>query len=126
MASKRSTMPWPTPRSLTQTRRFKDIFQDFAVANYAKDLISNPAPAALQKYNYIDDEAPGLDFGKVFVSRTSVVTPGTSLLDTAGVNAWAAQYFEFDLDPSVSTVNLQVNPLARHTALALLSCTGHR
>ena len=26
------------------SRRFKDIFQDFAVANYAKDYITNPVP----------------------------------------------------------------------------------
>ncbi|MFN8441806.1 MAG: VWA domain-containing protein [Caldilineaceae bacterium] len=98
------------PALFTTDRRFKDIFEDFAVANYAKDYLANPVAADMKKYNYIDDEQ-GLDFGKVKLSAQTTITTGTSLLSTSSVNAWGARYFEFDVDPSVSVVNFQVNPL---------------
>ncbi len=98
------------PALFNTSRRFKDIFQDFAVANYAKEYLTNPVAAEMKKYNYIDDEQ-GLDFGKVKLSAQTTITTGTSLLNTSSVNAWGARYFEFDIDPSVSAVNFQVNAL---------------
>jgi len=98
---------------LNSPRRFKDIFQDFAVANYAKDYITNPAPNDLQPYNYIDDEnCASCAYDKVKLSVADTLDPDESIFGTRSVDAWGARYFEVNLNPSVPAVHIEVNPLA--------------
>lgn len=98
---------------LNSPRRFKDIFQDFAVANYAKDYITNPAPDDLKKYNYIDDEnCASCAYNKVKLSVTDTLDPDESIFGTRSVDAWGARYFEVNLNPAVPSVHIEVNPLA--------------
>lgn len=99
------------PDLFTTDRRFKDIFQDFAVANYAKAYITNPPPAGLEKYNYKDDEAPGVDWGLVKRTVAQPLGPTDSLLGTTAVDAWGVRYFEIDPDPAVAAVHLEIRPL---------------
>jgi hypothetical protein len=95
------------------TRRFKDIFKDFAVANYAKDLITNPNSANLKKYNYIDEEnCPTCSYNKVKLSESDTLEEGETLFGTRSVDAWGARYFEIDLDPALPAVHIEVEPLA--------------
>ena len=94
-------------------RRFKDIFQDFAVANYAKDYITNPVPNAQKKYNYIDEETyPGLSYGLVKKTVSGPLAPDQAVVGLTSVQAWATRYFEVDPDPTLPAVNIEVEALA--------------
>lgn len=94
-------------------RRFKDIFQDFAVANYAKDYIQNPVPNNLLKYNYIDEEGyPGGTYGVVKKTLTGTLELDQSIFNPAvSVQAWGARYFEVDPDPAIPVINIEVEAL---------------
>jgi hypothetical protein len=103
---------------LNSSRRFKDIFQDFAVANYAKDYIDNPAPAAFAKYNYRDDEeCAACDWGPVKRTVSQPLQPDQPIFGATGMGAWGARYFEVDPSPTVSTVNIEVNPFSESSQL---------
>ncbi|MCB0189012.1 MAG: VWA domain-containing protein, partial [Caldilineaceae bacterium] len=96
------------------SRRFEDIFQDFAVANYLKDYINNPAPAGLEKYNYVDEEnytLNGNTFGSVKLTRNQVLMPDQPIFGTTSLQDWGARYFQIDPDPAVPTVNIEVEAL---------------
>lgn len=96
------------------SRRFEDIFQDFAVANYLKDYINNPAPAGLEKYNYVDEESYSINgntFGSVKLTENKALMPDQPIFGTTSVQAWGTRYFQIDPDPAVSTVNIEVEAL---------------
>ncbi len=94
-------------------RRFKDIFQDFAVANYAKDLLTNPVPAAFAKYNYRDEEnCPTCTYDPVKRTISSPLNAAQSLFGTVSVDAWGTRYFEVTPDAAVSLINVEVDALA--------------
>lgn len=98
---------------INSPRRFKDIFQDFAVANYAKDLITNPVSATDQKYNYIDEEnCAGCAYDQVKRTVDETLTTAAPIFGTSSIENWAARYYEISLDPSVPVVNIEVEPLA--------------
>jgi hypothetical protein len=54
---------------------FEDVFKTFVAANYAKDYIATPVPAALEDLNYIDEETfPGGTYGPVKLTRSMAPT----------------------------------------------------
>jgi hypothetical protein len=94
------------------SRRFKDIFQDFAVANYAKDLLTNPVPNDLKKYNYVDEETfPGGTYNTVKRTVSSNLLPDNAILGTTSLQAWGSRYFEVFPDPALSDVHVEVEAL---------------
>ena len=98
---------------LNTSRRFKDIFQDFAVTAYAKDLITINDAAGMQKYNIIDEENCGTcAYNKVKLTVADTLNPDETIFGTQSVDAWGARYFELDLDPNVPSVHVKVEPLA--------------
>ncbi|MEM7128623.1 MAG: VWA domain-containing protein [Chloroflexota bacterium] len=97
---------------LGSDRRFKDIFQDFAVANYGKDLITNPVSAQDRLYNYIDEENCGTcAYNMVKRTIQDTLDPDETLLGTHSVDSWGARYFEIDLNPAVPSVHIEVDTL---------------
>ncbi|HMN29430.1 MAG TPA: hypothetical protein PKE45_14870, partial [Caldilineaceae bacterium] len=98
---------------LDSDRRFEDLFEDFAIANYAKDILTNPATAELKKYNYIDEEqCPTCTYGPVKRTISETLTVDDSIFGTTGMDAWGARYFHVKLDSSVPAVHIEVAPLA--------------
>lgn len=94
-------------------RRFEDVFEDFAVANYAKDLITNPVSDELKRYNYIDEEqCATCNYGMVKRTISETLGLDDSIFGTTGMDAWGARYFEVALDSSVPAVHIEVEPLA--------------
>lgn len=93
-------------------RRFRDLFQDFAVANFAKDYINNPPPAGFARYNYQDDEPPGVAWGLVKRTVSTTVEIDDVILGTTTVGAWGARYFQVSPDPAVPALHFEINPLA--------------
>ena len=70
----------------------EDLFQDFTMANYAKDLNLTPIPDA-QRFQYIDDDAPANAYPDVSVSNISIESEQSD-----NVERWAVKYFESDID----------------------------
>ena len=98
--------------SLGSSRTFTTVFQDFAVANYAKEYITEPAPAGLEKYNYIDEEAMAAGtYNPVKLTVAGPMAPDTVIFGTTSVQAWGARYFQVDPNPGVPTVNIEVEAL---------------
>ncbi|MCP4626230.1 MAG: VWA domain-containing protein, partial [bacterium] len=94
------------------SRRFKDIFQDFAVANYAKDFISTPVPVSMKQYNYIDEETyPGGTYGMVERTRSEGLELGQAVFGTSSADAWGARYFQVFPDAAVPAINIEVATL---------------
>ncbi len=94
------------------SRRFKDIFQDFAVANYVKDLVSDPPPAGFAKYNYLDEEeCLGCGYDPVKRTVSGPLNPDVSVFGTVSVDAWGARYFEVDPNSSLSVINVEAEAL---------------
>jgi hypothetical protein len=101
--------------TLGSTRRFEDVFQDFAVANYMKDYLTNPAPPGFEKYNYFDEESYAANsntFGSVKLTESGPLAVDQPVFGTTSVAEWGARYFQVDPDPSVPTINIEIEPLA--------------
>lgn len=93
-------------------RRFADIFQDFAVANYAKDYLTAPVPAQFAKYNYIDEETyTGGTYGNVKLTESSVLDADDTVFGTTSLQSWGARYFEMLPTASVPVINVEINAL---------------
>ncbi len=89
---------------------FVDVFKDFVVANYAKDLTGPNVPS---KYRYIDEAQPPGPYGKVDIRRKGQLRHGT-LVGQDSVEAWQPRYYYYersiwykpgDSDTAIVTVN---------------------
>lgn len=101
--------------TLGSPRRFEDIFQDFAVANYLKDYLTHPAPAGFEPYNYVDEEAYALNgntYGSVKLTVDSPLALDQTILGISSVQAWGARYYQIKPDAAVPSVNIEIEPLA--------------
>ncbi|GAB4284870.1 MAG: hypothetical protein Kow0092_39160 [Deferrisomatales bacterium] len=74
----------------------EEIFQDFTIANYTKELDLTGVPDA-SKYFYIDETPAGQGVNDYDPVARQVVT-FSNTLSNSSVNAWAARYFEVDVD----------------------------
>ena len=82
------------------TRPLEDVWQDFTIANYTKDLdVSMIADAS--RYAYVDETNAGQNNpGAVAYDQVARTTDAFSaVLKPSSVNDWAARYFEVDIDP---------------------------
>ncbi len=78
------------------SRSLEDIFHDFTITNYTKELdVSGIANA--DRYFYIDETAAGGGSTYDPVDRTTT-SFATALSATTSVNQWAARYYEVDVD----------------------------
>ncbi len=66
----------------------EDMFHDFIIANYAKDLNLLPIPNA-QKFQYIDDDAPANAYPTVTVANVAIDSDQSDSVDR-----WGVKYFE--------------------------------
>jgi hypothetical protein len=83
--------------------RFKDIFKDFAVANYAKQY-HGP-----EKYRYADMSQVGGNYNQVTLRADQALALGDTYLDTdESVFAWAGNYYQFSPDPHVGILSIKV------------------
>jgi hypothetical protein len=101
--------------AMGSSRRFRDVFQDFAVANYLKDYLTHPAPAGFERYNYVDEEsyiANGNSYGKVKLTKSGPLMPDQPVFGTTSLQPWGARYFEVDPDPAVTAINIEIETLA--------------
>ncbi len=88
---------------------FEDVFKDFVVANYAKEL-----PFAPAHYRYSDESQTPGSYGPVALSDDVSLSPGQQwIVDDvdANVAAWGARYFRFDPDAGVPTLDVKAATL---------------
>ncbi|MEM7031557.1 MAG: choice-of-anchor X domain-containing protein, partial [Chloroflexota bacterium] len=83
---------------------FRDVFKNFAVANYAKEVMNAPA-----KYRYIDEgQTPG-SYGAVALALNSAINIGDQLVDTdETVYPWAANYYEVQPAANLPFIDITV------------------
>lgn len=106
------------PKGLIQKvtgKTFETIFRDWIVANYAKDFPSvDRESSKYPQYRYRENQH-GIRYGRLRVPEAHKVTlsPSQPFYQWSGdgvkVNAWAADYFEINLDPSLSNVRINFN-----------------
>ncbi|MGH2541389.1 MAG: choice-of-anchor X domain-containing protein, partial [Ardenticatenaceae bacterium] len=94
---------------LGHSEDFHDVFKDFVVANYAKDIPNAPA-----HYQYIDEsQAPGA-YDEVARTVDMTLGVGNQFIADAedlGVEPWGVHYYRFEPDVSVPTLDIQSETL---------------
>ncbi|MHA1358921.1 MAG: vWA domain-containing protein [Candidatus Helarchaeota archaeon] len=106
---------------------FQSIFEDFSVANYAKDLASATVPS---EWKYVDDdETDGSGDYEAVSLRTSgtTITSSNSKSDNyETIERWASLYYEVDIDASARVITVQFNQTTDNTLFyAMLAMTGN-
>jgi hypothetical protein len=85
---------------------FRDVWKDFAVASYAKDISGSGVPG---KYKYRDMSEPGGNYGPVATTLSVSVGPGDQYVDTDNtLQPWGAVYYELMPDPLVPTIDIAI------------------
>jgi Mg-chelatase subunit ChlD len=86
------------------SQRFRDIWKDFAVANYAKDLTGS-VPA---KYKYADMSQPGGNYGPVALALDRTLNLNESATSTDNtVQSWGANYYQFKPASNVPVIDIK-------------------
>jgi Mg-chelatase subunit ChlD len=81
-----------TLSNLGYSETYRDIWKNFAVASYAKDL---SGPGVPNKYQYEDMSQPGGNYGPVTLSLDENLALGEQVVDTdETAYQWGANYYE--------------------------------
>ena len=92
-------------QTLGSPARFRDIWKDFAVANYAKDLATKPA-----KYTYADMSQPGGNYGSVTYVVNQALNLNQQFVRTGEtIYPFAAKYYRFQPSANVPLLDIKVN-----------------
>ncbi|MGD8751304.1 MAG: VWA domain-containing protein [Anaerolineales bacterium] len=93
--------------NLGHSETFRDIWKDFAVANYAKDL---SGPGVPDKYQYADMAEPGGNYGPVDLALDENLDLGEQFVDTdESVSQWGAVYYEMRPAADVPIIDVKIN-----------------
>ncbi|RIK41950.1 MAG: hypothetical protein DCC57_18630, partial [Chloroflexi bacterium] len=93
-------------QALGKPQRFRDIWKDFAVANYAKNLTGSPVP---DKYKYADMAETGGNYNAVSFAVNQPLALNTPFLRTGEtVYPWAARYYRFTPAANVPVLDIRV------------------
>jgi len=110
--------------TLSPGTTFKDVFEDFSVAIYAKDLDDTTIPS---KWTFVDDnENDGSEnYGTVSrrIDPVPTLSSGSPVTDNAeSINSWANKYYEIDIDPGVEVITIQFNQSTNNELFYALLC----
>lgn len=109
-----------TLSNLGHSETFRDVWKDFAVANYAKHLSGPSVPA---RYQYADMSEPGGNYDPVDLALSESLSLGEQLVDTdETVKAWGAQYYE--IRPASDVPILDIKFTQDSTGLLYYSVLG--
>ncbi|KKL45622.1 hypothetical protein LCGC14_2353780, partial [marine sediment metagenome] len=106
---------------------FEDVFEDFSIAIYAKDLADSSTPA---KWRFVDDdETDGSEnYGTVSraIDPVPTLSPASSFTiagDT--VDDWSNKYYEVEIDPTVKVITVDFDQSTTNKLFyALLAMDG--
>lgn len=92
--------------TLGHSERFKDIWKDFSVANYAKNLSGSGVDA---KYQYDDMAETGGTYDPVMLLLNQALTSADQVVRTGEfVEQWGANYYQVQPDNSVTNLDIKV------------------
>ncbi|HXF61232.1 MAG TPA: vWA domain-containing protein, partial [Caldilineaceae bacterium] len=93
-------------QTLGSPRRFRDIWKDFAVANYAKNLTG---PGVPDKYKYPDMAETGGAYNNVALAVNQTLALNQPVLrNLETIYPWSARYYVFRPDTNVPLLDLKV------------------
>ncbi len=103
---------------------FADVFADFSVAIYAKDLNDATTPS---KWRFVDDdETDGSgNYGTISkeIDPIPTLTPAFSFTDPGeSVVSWANKYYEVNIDPAVEVITIEFDQTTTNTLFYALLC----
>lgn len=94
-----------TLANMGQNTTFKEIWKDFAVASYAKDL---SGPSVPDKYQYKDMTQPGGTYDPVAFALDVQLGDGDQLIDTdESVTHWGTNYYRLTPDSTLSHIGIK-------------------
>ena len=94
-----------TLQTLGHTARFRDIWKDFAVANFAKNLTGSVP----NKYKYADMAETGGNYNAVARTVDEALSLNEQFTRTGEtVYSWAAKYYVFSPDSNVPVIDIRV------------------
>lgn len=94
-----------TLAGMGRPERFRDIWKDFAVASYAKDITGAGVQA---KYKYADMAQPGGNYGGPALSLSRSLALNEQAIDSdETVTPWGARYYELRPDANVPVVDVK-------------------
>ena len=102
---------------------FEDVFEDFSVAIYAKDLADSTTPS---KWRFVDDDETDGSGNYGTVSRAidpiPTLTPGFSFTSSESVRSWSNKYFEVEIDPTVKVITVEFDQSTTNKLFYALLC----
>jgi len=102
-------------KTLSPGTTFQDVFMNFIVANYAKDLTGTNVPA---KYQYLDDNQPPGAYHRPHLSLDQHMSPGDIFSATEPMSPWSAKYYEARPGTDVPIISVDFHqPAASSTNL---------
>jgi len=113
--------------NLSPGTTFEDVFEDFSIAIYTKDLTTATVPS---KWTFIDDDETDGSGNYGTVSREIDPIPtllaGGDITDPAEtINAWANKYYEVNIDPGVEAITIEFDQSTNNNLFyALLAMNG--
>lgn len=91
--------------AMGHTARFRDIFKDFAVANYAKDLTGPSVPS---KYQYADEKQPPGSYRSVRFDVNDSLGVGDQVGPTTDdIQEWCIRYYQIQPNVLVPVINVE-------------------
>src|SRR4029079_3388830 len=86
----------------------ESLWIDFAAADYAKEY---SGPVVTSNYQYLDEKETGApDYPPAHMNAVFNLTAATGAGPTlTDIDAWASQYYQFNIDPAVPFINLDVH-----------------
>ncbi len=106
---------------------FEDIFEDFSVAIYAKDLDETTTPS---EWRFVDDDETDGSGNYGTVSRQidpiPTLSPASSFtIAGESLVSWSNKYFEVDIDPAVKVITVEFDQSTTNKIFyALLAMDG--
>lgn len=89
---------------LSPDTTFRDVFMDFIIANYAKDLTGPNVP---DEYQYIDDNRQPGAYARPFLTASEDMDLGDTENGNTDIRSWSARYYEVRPSTDVPIVNLE-------------------
>jgi Mg-chelatase subunit ChlD len=94
-----------TLATLGHSETFRDVWKDFAVASYAKNLTGDNVP---EKYQYVDMTQPGGSYNLPTRALSRNLALGEQAVDSdETVTAWGAQYYEVRPAADVPIISIE-------------------
>jgi Mg-chelatase subunit ChlD len=92
---------------------FEDVFKEFVIANYAKDLDRSTLPSRYKYVDEIEGEAPGYTYGNVALTLDEPLIPGASVSSSFAdlTLRYGARYYR--AQPSIDALVIEVNAMLR-------------